>query len=187
MAARLSASGPARVSGSKQMKPETWVSIYAAIIGTSAFFLNFKAWFDSGVKLSIALIPDGVVAGGDPRFDDRDIVIVTVTNRGDAPTMITTLVLFEFPTWWARLRRRSKNSYLIPRPELKGYPPSLPFELAPAKTWHGRLLKSQNNIGDLETGKFWVGIYASHRVRPYVKLIPKKKDRLPKATKELDT
>jgi hypothetical protein len=169
----------------EQMKPEIWVSIYAAIIGTSAFFLNFKAWFDSGVKLSIALMPDAVVAGGDPRFDDSNIVIVTVTNRGNAPTMITTLVLFEFPTWWARLRRRSKNSYVIPRPELKGYPPSLPFELAPAKSWHGRLLKSQNNIADLQTGRFCVGVYASHRDRPFVKLIPKKKNKLLKATTSL--
>jgi hypothetical protein len=32
------------------MKPETWVALYAAIIGTSAFLLNLKAWFDSGVK-----------------------------------------------------------------------------------------------------------------------------------------
>src|SRR5262249_26768134 len=30
------------------MKAETWVAIYAAIIGTSAFLLNLKAWFDSG-------------------------------------------------------------------------------------------------------------------------------------------
>src|SRR5262249_61946621 len=30
------------------MKAETWVAIYAAIIGTSAFLLNLKASFDSG-------------------------------------------------------------------------------------------------------------------------------------------
>jgi hypothetical protein len=36
------------------MKPETWVALYAAIIGTSAFLLNLKTWFDSGVKLCVA-------------------------------------------------------------------------------------------------------------------------------------
>jgi hypothetical protein len=37
------------------MKPETWVALYAAIIGTSAFLLNLKTWFDSGVKLKLSL------------------------------------------------------------------------------------------------------------------------------------
>ncbi len=34
---------------------------YAAVIGTSAFFLNLKSWWDSGPKLKLSLIPDGVI------------------------------------------------------------------------------------------------------------------------------
>jgi hypothetical protein len=29
----------------------------------------------------MTLIPDGLVIGGDPRFEEKDIVIITVTNR----------------------------------------------------------------------------------------------------------
>jgi hypothetical protein len=53
------------------MKPEAWVAIYAAIIGTSAFLLNLKAWFDSGVILNLNLVPDGVTIGAGPEFDSE--------------------------------------------------------------------------------------------------------------------
>jgi hypothetical protein len=43
------------------MKPETWVALYAAIIGTSAFLLNLKTWFDSGVKLKLSLVGAAVL------------------------------------------------------------------------------------------------------------------------------
>jgi hypothetical protein len=35
------------------MKPETWIAIYAAIVGTGALLLDFKSWLDSGVKLRL--------------------------------------------------------------------------------------------------------------------------------------
>jgi hypothetical protein len=43
------------------MKPETWVALNAAIIGTSAFLLNLKTWFDSGVKLELSLVGAAVL------------------------------------------------------------------------------------------------------------------------------
>ena len=123
------------------LKPDTWVAIYAAIVATSAFFLNLKNWFDSGVRLHLSLIPDGLVIGGDPEFDEREVVILTVTNRGRATTMITTMVLFEMPTIWSRLRRKPKNAYVIPNPQMKGYRPNTPSDLEPAKKWTGVVRK----------------------------------------------
>ena len=40
-------------------------------------------------------------------------------------------------------------------------------------------------IPDMHTGKFYTGVYASHRDRPYLVRIPKKKAALPEGTKEL--
>jgi hypothetical protein len=103
------------------MKHETWVAVYAAVVGTSGFLLNLKTWWDKGVKIKLNLTPDGVVIGGEPETDEKDHVILKATNRGDAPTMITNMVLFEMPTGWPRWRRRPTRSYLIPNPQLKGY------------------------------------------------------------------
>jgi hypothetical protein len=71
------------------VKPEIWISIYAAILATTALALNIKTWFDSGVKLKLFVIPDGVVMGGDPQFDEKDLVILNVINRGRTPTMVS--------------------------------------------------------------------------------------------------
>jgi hypothetical protein len=155
------------------MKPETWLSIYAAIIGTSAFLLNLKSWLDSGVKLSMSMIADGVIIGGDPRFEEKDIVIVSVTNRGDAATMITHLVLLEMPTWWRRFRRRPTRSFIVLNPQLRGYPPNIPGELAPGKIWTGVIRKRQDYIADLRSGHIYVGVYGSHRDKAYLRQIPK--------------
>src|SRR5712664_2221355 len=97
--------------------PQSWVAIYAAIVSTSALLLNLKSWLDSGIKLKVSLIPDGVIMGGDPKFDDKDIVIITVVNRGDAPTMITNLVLLEMPTRWAKFRKRATRAFVVPNPQ----------------------------------------------------------------------
>jgi hypothetical protein len=157
------------------MKSEAWVATYAAVVGTGALLLNFKTWLDSGVKLKMSLIPDGVVFGGDPRFDEHDIIIVSVTNRGDAPTMITGLNLFEYPSRWAYWRRRPSRCYVIPHPELKGYPPNVPHELVPARTWTGAIRQRPDLNIDVRNGKHYAVVYASHRDKPYRQHIPSKK------------
>jgi hypothetical protein len=154
-------------------------------VATSALLLNLKTWFDSGVKLKLNLMAHGMVIGGDPRREESDLVVLTVTNRGDASTMITHMVLFEMTSWWRRLRVRPNKSYLIPNPQLKGYPPNVPSDLEPAKKWTGAIRKREDTIPDLHTGNFYTGIYASHRNRPYLIRIPKKKDPLPEGTEEL--
>lgn len=136
------------------MKPEIWVSIYAAIVGTGALLLNFKNWLDSGPRIKLSLIPEGIIVGGDPKFDDKDIVIVTAINRGNSPTTINNLQLHEMPTWMSRLRRRPTRCFIIPNPQPKGYPPNVPFELAPFKSWNGVLRKRQGYVPDLYTGTF---------------------------------
>ena len=97
------------------MKPETWVAIYAAVVATTAFFLNLKTWWDSGVKLALNLIPDGMTIGGGPDVDEKDIIILNVTNRGDGSTMVTNMVLLEMTSWWQRWRMRPTKSYVIPK------------------------------------------------------------------------
>jgi hypothetical protein len=71
------------------------------------------------------------------------------------------------------IRRRSTRSFIIPNPQLKGYPPNIPFDLAPSKSWTGVIRKRQDYIADLHMGTFYAAVYASHRDKPYMKIIPK--------------
>jgi hypothetical protein len=161
----------------ENMTPQSWVALYAAIVSTSALLLNLKTWLDSGIKLKVSLIPDGLIMGGDPQFDEKDLIIVNVINRGDAPTMITNLILMEMPTWWARFRKRAARYFVVANPQLKGYPHNVPSELGPAKTWTGVVRHRQDVIGDIRNGHFFVAVHASHRDKPYIRIIPKAKEK----------
>jgi hypothetical protein len=168
------------------MKAESWIAIYAAIVGTSAFLLNLKAWFDSGVKLHLSLIADGMTIGAGPQFDEDDLNLLTVTNRGDAPTVITNMVLFDMRSLWQRWRIKPAKSYVIPTPQLKGYPLNLPSDLEPSKRWVGAIRKREVKF-NLHDGHHYTGIYASHSNIPYLVRIPKTANKLPKGTKPLKT
>jgi hypothetical protein len=179
------------------VRPDTLVAIYAAIIGTSAFLLNLKAWFESGVKLNLRVVPDAMVLGGD-EVDEKDLTILYVTNRGDADTTITSMVLLEIGSWWRLTLFKVTSStswlswkvlpdksYAIMHPQLKGYPPNLPSTLEPARRWTGAVRPRIDIIPDIQTGNFYVGVYASNRDRPYLIRIPRRHDKLPEGTEEL--
>jgi hypothetical protein len=159
------------------MKPETWIAIYAAIVGSGALLLNFKSWLDSGPRLFLTVIPDGMIIGGDPQFDEKNLVIVSVVNRGTAATMITNLTLHEFPSTYARWRNRPSKSLVVLNPQLKGYPPCIPFGLEPNKNWNGVVRNRPDLPTDLHTGKVYVALHTTHRDKPYLAHIPKDKAR----------
>jgi hypothetical protein len=152
-----------------------WIAVYAAIVSTGALFLGVIRWVEAGPRLRITLIPDGMTIGGGPDVDEEDLILVTVTNKGEAATMITNLQLFEFRSWLHRLRRRPMRSFVIPNPQLKGYPPSVPTLLEPGRFWTGAIRKRTALIEDLHTGRFYVGVSMTHYVRPWLRRIPKRR------------
>jgi hypothetical protein len=168
------------------MRPETWVAIYAAVVGTGALLLNFKGWLDSGVKLKLRVIPDGMVIGGGPELDEKDLVILTVMNRGDASTEITSMVLLEFNSIYQRWQLTPHASYIVTNPQHKGYPSNLPSDVAPGKRWTGSIRQRLDIIPNLRTGTFYTGVYTTTRDKPYLIRIPRKKDTLLKNAKSID-
>lgn len=156
-----------------EWKPDTsWIALYAAIVATSAFFLNLKSWFESGVRVRLSVISDGMIIGGDPAYDERDLVILTVVNRGDAPTMITTMVVLEINSWYQLWRVRPAASYMIPNPQAKGHPLNVPADLDPGKKWTGFVRSRQDEPKrNFRDGWHYVGVYTTTRNRPYLKRI----------------
>jgi hypothetical protein len=149
--------------------PKTWVAIYAAIVATSALLLNLRTWIESGPQIKINIIPDGMIIGGGEEFDERDLVIIKVTNRGKIPVMITNLLLFEMPTLWSRWRRQPTRNMVVANPQLMGYPRNIPGELTPAHVWTGVV---RNVFPELHNGNFYVGVSTSHHDRPFLVRIP---------------
>ena len=159
--------------------PKTWVALYAAIVATTALLLNIRTWIEAGPRLKVNVIPDGMVIGGDAQFDETDIIIVNVTNRGRTPVLITNLLLWEMPTRYARWRRRPTRTFVVSNTSLKGYPPNIPSLLEPARVWIGVARRSQDIIPDLHDGNFYIGVCTSYRDKPILLRIRKPKAKSP--------
>jgi hypothetical protein len=157
-------------------KPEVYVAIYAACVSTGAMLIQFRNWLSSGPRLRCTVIPDGMVIGGGSMFDERDLVLVNATNIGAADTMITNLCIEQRWPFYYFWRRRPIKAYVVPNPQLKGYPPNIPHLLEPARTWTGAIRKRQDYIENIRDGDHYVCIYVSTRTRPHRKRI---KPRLP--------
>ncbi len=155
------------------MASDGLISIYAAIVSTSALLLNFKNWFDSGVKLKLSLMDNAKMFGGgsSKKSPDGQIVLI-VTNQGSAATTITHMVMLEFPSLFRRLRIRPERTAIVPSPQLPGYPSNIPGELAPAHQWFGMSNDPALTYPDARNGKFYLGIYSTNRDRPYLVKIP---------------
>jgi hypothetical protein len=160
-------------SGGITMASDRLISVYAAIVSTSALLLNFKNWLDSGAKLKLTLMDNAKMFGGGAaqKSPDGQIALI-VTNQGSAATTFTHLVMLEFPSLLRRLRIRNERTAIVPSPQLPGYPSNIPGELAPAHHWFGMSNDRALTYPDARNGKFYLGIYATNRDRPYLIKIP---------------
>jgi hypothetical protein len=119
-----------------------------------------------------------MIIGGGPEFDEKDLVILNVSNRGDASTTVTSMVIFEVNSWYQLWRILPAKSYVVTNPQLLGYPHNLPSELEPGKKWTGVIRRRAALIRDIRDGWHYTGIYTTTRDRPYLIRIPKAKAKL---------
>ncbi|WP_212432109.1 hypothetical protein [Bradyrhizobium liaoningense] len=152
----------------------TWVALYAAIVSTAALLLNFRTWYEKGVRLHLSLMPDAILMGGGSNGDERDLMALTVVNRGGQSTTLTTLVVLRFDRPWQRWRVHPSSSFIIPNPAVAGTGQT-PHELEPGKKWTGIARRRPDVIPNIDCGKYYIGIYASNRNKPYLVQIPKPK------------
>lgn len=148
-----------------------WIAIYAACVSTGALLIQFRNWLTSGPRLRVSLISDGLVVGGDPEFDERDLVIVNATNVGTAATMITNLAIEERYPFYYFWRRRAISSYVVTNPQLKGYPRNIPQLLEPAHQWTGVIRSRPDILPNLRNGDYYALVQTSFKNRPYRKRI----------------
>jgi hypothetical protein len=146
------------------------IAIYAAIVSTGALFLEIRRWFESGPRLRLRLMINARLIGGSPSDDEDDLVVVSVDNRGDAPTTITNLAVQRFPNIWARFRFRPTESYIVPNPQVRGAPSNVPQVLQPGGRWTG-IMRSRSDLFDIEGGGYFVAVYANHKQRPFLKRV----------------
>jgi hypothetical protein len=164
--------------------PETAVARYAArislwalcvsggslFVAACVFTLEFRRWFDEGVKLSMNVMADAEFWGG-VRQDANTYVAVNVTNRGSASTTITHMVLFNYPSRLARwlprqltrrMKRQRPQTFVVTNPVMPGALGQLPYVLESGHTWMGIAKHTPELANMIEAGRLYVGIVSSH-------------------------
>jgi hypothetical protein len=154
-----------------EWKPEAWVAVYAACVSTGALLVQVRNWFASGPRLRISVISDGLIVGGDPEFDERDLVIVNATNVGAADTMITNLGIEQRYPFYYFWRRSAINTFIVLNPQMLGHPVNVPQLLEPAHRWTGIVRNRPDVVANMRDGDHYVSLHVSHRTRPYLKRI----------------
>jgi len=167
------------------IEPTALIAIYAAVVSTSALALNFRTWFESKPRLHLSLMVDGMVVSLNQGVEEKNLTILTVTNRGRSPTVITNMVIFEITSWWQRLMVKPKKSFIITQPHMIGSLPNVPGDLEPSKKWTGIARPRPDLLTDWPSNRYYVGVYTSHRNRPYLVRLPRKKSGPPEQSKEL--
>lgn len=142
-------------------------ALVAIVISAGALTLELRRWFDSGPKLHLSLIADGMLMPGD---DGVAKLFITVTNRGDTPTTITHMICFAQWPWWQFWQRKPimtgiVNSSIQP----------IPYEVGVNRSWMGRLNYDDTLDAYRAKGQLYVGVIANHSGRQYLKLVPPKR------------
>ena len=173
--------------------PEVAVARYAArisfwalgvsggslVVTAALLALEVRRWFDEGVKLYMSVMAEAQIFGGGQQ-DENDYLAITVTNRGSAPTTITNMVLFDYPSWismkfsWVRrFKRQRPKTMVVTRPMLPGVPGQPPYVLEPGHNWQGMAVHTPELKQMIEAGRLHVGVFGSHSDKPLLRQVRK--------------
>jgi hypothetical protein len=144
-----------------------WVSGGALFISICVFALEIRRWLDEGVRLSMMVMANAKLFGGGQN-DPNTYLSVIVTNRGSAPTTITHMVFFNYPSRLARYAPRRvarwikslrPQTFFVPN---TGAPGPIPYLLQPGTNWFGMATYTPELEKMIAAGCLYVGIIGSH-------------------------
>jgi hypothetical protein len=152
----------------EKFKPENYIAAYAAALSTILAAVQLWQFCRSGVRLKLSVITDGVLVGTDGN-DEKDLIVLTVINRGTAPTRITNMIVVVRRRSWRKLwRLTTEKAFVVLNPQPLNYPPIVPSDLQPSRNWIGCVRRREDLMPDICSGKYYVGIQTTHRDQPYL-------------------
>jgi hypothetical protein len=172
----------------------TLISEVALTVSVFSLMLQFRRWWEDGVKLSVSVYPDAKRFDNDMKpLDDNTYVQVVVTHRGSAPTTITRMVFYEYPSELAiyipqRLRRWKWMRGLLSGAKLElgqgvrvfvadsGTLCRIPSLLQPGTYWIGEVRHTSDLNIAIESGRLYAGIICSHSDKTLFKRLKRRND-----------
>ncbi|ACM27992.1 hypothetical protein Arad_4248 [Rhizobium rhizogenes K84] len=149
------------------MKVTDWAAIIALIISTAGFVLQLIRWFDEGPKLRLSVMADAIFVTND---DKRDKLVLTVINRGSAPTLITHMIAFTFDARWRKLLNKPSTTGIVNSTIQR-----IPSEIGVNQTFLGSMAYDDNLKKARTEGRLYVGVIASHSNKNFLIHVPPEK------------
>lgn len=147
----------------------TGIALYAAVVSTVSLTLSARKWLITGPRLTLSVMPRAKAFGG-AQEDDNEYLALTVTNRGDLATTLTTMAVFQYRSMIHRWRRKPFWAAIVKNPGIMGGP-NAPFLIAPGERWLGMAKYDDRLLALAKSGKLFVAIHASHSSRPFVRRV----------------
>lgn len=148
------------------MNTTDFIASLALLVSGASFGIQFFQWLRSGPRLKLSLMADAVEF---PKGDGKPKLALTVTNRGEEPTMITHMIAFTYETRWKRFRRKPTMTAIVNSP-------NIPSELQPKHYWMGFMVYNDKAMKERRRNKLYVGVIASHSDRNFLVKVPSPKE-----------
>lgn len=147
----------------------TGIALYAAVVSTVSLTLSARKWLITGPRLTLTVISRAKLFGGAAK-NDNEYLTLTVTNRGDLATTLTTMAVFQYRSRLHRWRRKSFWAAIVPNPGVTGGP-GAPYLIASGDRWMGMAKYDDGLLALAKSGKLFVAIHATHSNRPLVRKV----------------
>lgn len=140
------------------------IAVYAAVVATSVAIWDVVKWKMQGPNLDVEVHAGmRLYAGGAP--DEREFIVMRVTNRGDRPTTITNMGYLLYRDDFVARWSQNSNTFaaIVPSPS-EAQP--LPFVLAPGIQWVGMGEQDAELARMARSGCLMCAVYHSHTNKP---------------------
>jgi hypothetical protein len=125
----------------------------------------------SGPQLHLSIMADAISVPDDGKGPHLTLI---VKNHGTTATMLRHMVVYSYPSWWAKWRKREVLCGLVNSP-------AIPFELDVNKQWMGSMLYDAETNKYRVKGQLYVGVISAHSNKNYLIKVP------PKSAKNVPT
>ncbi len=141
------------------MSASDYAAWYAALLATLIAVWDFIKWKQSGPSITGEAWAARETFGI-PATEGKLVAFAKLTNRGDAPTTLTSWGMYSFPNT-GRLNRKNREAAFVVLGGLGGVG-TIPCKLSPGDTWTG--IMEQNSKVDkmLAEGRVFFGFGFSH-------------------------
>ena len=144
-------------------------AVYAAVVATAVAVWDVVKWKMQGPNLEIE-VQSGMKLYGGGATDEREFIVMRVTNRGDRPTTITNMGYLQYRDDFVARWDRNSNTFAAIVPNPSDAQP-LPFVLAPGVQWVGMGVQDAELSQMAKSGCLMCAVYHSHTNKPIMRQI----------------